>query len=942
MKKIGLLLSVALIIISIFSACVIYRWAEIEVQKEVPENNVPVADAGVDQIVYAGDMVYFNGTGYDSDGVIVLEEWDYDEDGKYDWNSTIECMPTHIYSSIGNYTATFRVTDNDGATDSDTCLVTVKEGKFAWIKSLETNKQSYNTGEKVNTTVVVQRGYDMLDVVYEEVLNLTILDDDRTTVLEMSDDVWIPSGGGTDTLFFIFFLNENGTYTIRAELLAEESSMEVQIEVYEHLLFEISMNKTIFLADEPINVTATLTNVGNENINVSEMTLGFGTLDFEIETPEGYIIHYLGPWVECIPEGVKLEEGRSINTTSGITESWRDFGNENITHYNFTTSGKYYIKGIYMSNPSLCSDQTVWNGTLVSNILNFTIISEAELKITIEKTEFLHNEWIPIKINITNNGVENITSEGYCYTFILTFPNSSQKECFCPYNNSVGTIYPGESFEQTIYLHLFSYDNETWGKIGSLPVGNYSIYAVLNSETNPWYSPLLSYKGCKSNTLNFTVVDPTDVLEFEILMNKTNFLVNESINVTAVLKYLGDEWVYVSDMQPLMSSLDFEIVTPDGYIIHQLNRVYTLPQAVQLQPFICINKTYNLRDPELRFGNESEGLTYYNFTVSGEYSIRGIYVSGSAFEPVWHGSFISSTLNFTILSYITTIAKPVEKGINDTTNQSIENLQEDDGIYYTVDGSTCTNQYTLFTDSFDISGINGTVVGAILHVQYLTGLGYWGTNYIRWALDGEPLQNTTIQPHNSSSEVNESFDLFAHGIDTLAKIETLDIEFYNPGGFIPGIPVLFDYIWIEVHFISLKVRPEVRTSENNYNETSINDFFSTPIWKSFKENYTTANYSDNLVDVVIDDMKNQAEDFGLDAEKLEDCIYATGAYDYLPGEYSLPMLPCLAEKAKFNNTDVWIIVFNRANGWEEENLSHIDIFVIDINTLETLYHTGCY
>jgi len=128
----------------------------------------------------------------------------------------------------------------------------------------------------------------------------------------------------------------------------------------------------------------------------------------------------------------------------------------------------------------------------------------------------------------------------------------------------------------------------------------------------------------------------------------------------------------------------------------------------------------------------------------------------------------------------------------------------------------------------------------------------------------------------------------------------------------------------------------VRTSENNYNETSINDFFSTSIWESFKENYTTVNYSDNLVNAIICDMRNQAEDLGLDAEKLEDCIYATGVYDY-----DIPMLPCLAEKAKFNNTDVWIIVFNRANSWEENNLGHIDIFVIDINTLETLYWIGC-
>jgi len=76
------------------------------------QNNAPVADAGVDQTVHVGDVVYFNGTGYDSDGIIVLEEWDYDGDGIYDWNSTLKMASTHIYDVVGNYTATFRTSQS--------------------------------------------------------------------------------------------------------------------------------------------------------------------------------------------------------------------------------------------------------------------------------------------------------------------------------------------------------------------------------------------------------------------------------------------------------------------------------------------------------------------------------------------------------------------------------------------------------------------------------------------------------------------------------------------------------------------------------------------------------------------------------------------------------------------------------------------------------------
>jgi PKD repeat protein len=68
-------------------------------------------------------MVQLNGTGQDSDGQILLYEWDFDGDGNYDWTSTSSGQVAHNYSEAGTFTARLRVTDDDNL--SDTAQVTI-------------------------------------------------------------------------------------------------------------------------------------------------------------------------------------------------------------------------------------------------------------------------------------------------------------------------------------------------------------------------------------------------------------------------------------------------------------------------------------------------------------------------------------------------------------------------------------------------------------------------------------------------------------------------------------------------------------------------------------------------------------------------------------------------------------------------------------------------
>jgi len=94
---------------------------------EKPEivNVPPTADAGSDKQVFVDEDIVFHGAATDVDGSIVNYEWDFDGDGIYEWNSTVSGIAVHNYSKEGMFLATFRVTDNEGATDTSICAIKV-------------------------------------------------------------------------------------------------------------------------------------------------------------------------------------------------------------------------------------------------------------------------------------------------------------------------------------------------------------------------------------------------------------------------------------------------------------------------------------------------------------------------------------------------------------------------------------------------------------------------------------------------------------------------------------------------------------------------------------------------------------------------------------------------------------------------------------------------
>jgi len=99
----------------------------VEITAPLPgPNDAPAAVLLTDRITgyEPFTITFFGADSSDPDGSIVLYEWDYDGDGGFEKYGT---SPTTQYSfpTFGNYLATLRVTDDRGATDVDSLLLTL-------------------------------------------------------------------------------------------------------------------------------------------------------------------------------------------------------------------------------------------------------------------------------------------------------------------------------------------------------------------------------------------------------------------------------------------------------------------------------------------------------------------------------------------------------------------------------------------------------------------------------------------------------------------------------------------------------------------------------------------------------------------------------------------------------------------------------------------------
>lgn len=159
---------------------------------------------------------------------------------------------------------------------------------------------------------------------------------------------------------------------------------------------------------------------------------------------------------------------------------------------------------------------------------------------------------------------------------------------------------------------------------------------------------------------------------------------------------------------------------------------------------------------------------------------------------------------------VSTIIWPSAKHINDTSTADLNEIKIDDAACNpdTISGETASDGcYTvdknsiLYIDTFDISAIpvGSTITAAVLHLQFGAEDGANPSNSVRYD-NGGGLTNTTITPSDISGwSSDQTYDLYAQGVDTLSELGAVDIEYTNNDAAGPDA-ISFDYVYIAITY----------------------------------------------------------------------------------------------------------------------------------------------
>jgi len=82
----------------------------------------------------------------DDDGDVVRYEWDFDGDGEFEYDSGDATQVSFYYYEAGQYTCALRVTDDEGATDTDATVVFVQEEATWHVNVVDTEIHPFLTG----------------------------------------------------------------------------------------------------------------------------------------------------------------------------------------------------------------------------------------------------------------------------------------------------------------------------------------------------------------------------------------------------------------------------------------------------------------------------------------------------------------------------------------------------------------------------------------------------------------------------------------------------------------------------------------------------------------------------------------------------------------------------------------------------------------------------
>jgi PKD repeat protein len=145
------------------------------IENELPVASFDIKHPGMILPVVDQPITFDASASYDDDGWLISYDWDFGDD-----TTDSGMVVDHVFTEVGSYTVSLTVTDNDGATDTDSCTVNVVEwmegGEFPDILDAWTEHYEWNEVAKGRELVLSGLVGNPTDELFEVYVEFTVYD----------------------------------------------------------------------------------------------------------------------------------------------------------------------------------------------------------------------------------------------------------------------------------------------------------------------------------------------------------------------------------------------------------------------------------------------------------------------------------------------------------------------------------------------------------------------------------------------------------------------------------------------------------------------------------------------------------------------------------------------------------------------------------------------
>ena len=292
--------------------------------------------------IFVGTEITFDSScSNDDKGEIQSYDWDFG-----DGVSSEEKNPIHSFEKEGEYTVKLTVTDVDGLKGSHSQLIAVKDDVLP-----ETGTISGKITEK---TIVEVKEKPIPEAKIEVISTGRTKEDKYSTVSDEEGNYELEVSIGE---YLVIASKEGYKEEMKKVLVEAATCNEVNFQLTKveetNLKFDIEVNAEFTTHDSLFRIQASITNNGQNSIEVSKISKLYDTISLQIRTPDGKVlISDKTKAVIAMPPKVTIEAGKTYSES--VEFNLDDFviisidGDKTSESHDFHP-GTYVIKGIYTS-----------------------------------------------------------------------------------------------------------------------------------------------------------------------------------------------------------------------------------------------------------------------------------------------------------------------------------------------------------------------------------------------------------------------------------------------------------------------------------------------------------------------------------------------------------------------------------------------------------------